>query len=96
MADGAIAYFSMEIGLESGMPTYSGGLGVLAGDTIRAAAAYTEKPPIWYHYRGESERRSFKRPEQENASSVVPSHVVYRNHMRAIVHQRGDRCGFRR
>jgi starch phosphorylase len=34
----AIAYFSMEIGLEAGMPTYSGGLGVLAGDTIRAAA----------------------------------------------------------
>ena len=33
-----IAYFSMEIGLESGLPTYSGGLGVLAGDTIRAAA----------------------------------------------------------
>lgn len=33
-----IAYFSMEIGLESGMPTYSGGLGILAGDTIRAAA----------------------------------------------------------
>src|SRR5579871_3084055 len=34
----AIAYFSMEVGLESAMPTYSGGLGVLAGDTIRAAA----------------------------------------------------------
>ena len=33
-----IAYFSMEIGLESHMPTYSGGLGVLAGDTLRAAA----------------------------------------------------------
>ena len=33
-----IAYFSMEIALEPGMPTYSGGLGVLAGDTIRAAA----------------------------------------------------------
>ena len=33
-----IAYFSMEIGLASGLPTYSGGLGVLAGDTIRAAA----------------------------------------------------------
>jgi starch phosphorylase len=28
----------MEVGLESAMPTYSGGLGVLAGDTIRAAA----------------------------------------------------------
>jgi len=33
-----IAYFSMEIALENNMPTYSGGLGVLAGDTIRAAA----------------------------------------------------------
>lgn len=33
-----IAYFSMEIGLESAIPTYSGGLGILAGDTLRAAA----------------------------------------------------------
>lgn len=33
-----IAYFSMEIGLWNRMPTYSGGLGVLAGDTIRSAA----------------------------------------------------------
>ncbi len=33
-----IAYFSMEIGLEVEIPTYSGGLGILAGDTIRAAA----------------------------------------------------------
>ena len=33
-----IAYFSMEIALESAIPTYSGGLGVLAGDTIRSAA----------------------------------------------------------
>jgi len=33
-----VAYFSMEIALESDMPTYSGGLGVLAGDTLRAAA----------------------------------------------------------
>jgi glycogen phosphorylase len=34
----SIVYFSMEIGLESSMPTYAGGLGVLAGDTIRSAA----------------------------------------------------------
>ena len=33
-----IAYFSMEIALENGIPTYSGGLGILAGDTIRSAA----------------------------------------------------------
>jgi len=33
-----IAYFSMEIALRNEIPTYSGGLGVLAGDTIRSAA----------------------------------------------------------
>jgi len=33
-----VAYFSMEIGLDPAMPTYSGGLGVLAGDALRAAA----------------------------------------------------------
>jgi starch phosphorylase len=33
-----IAYFSMEIALRNEIPTYSGGLGVLAGDTMRAAA----------------------------------------------------------
>jgi glycogen phosphorylase len=34
----AIVYFSMEIGLDTGIPTYGGGLGILAGDTLRAAA----------------------------------------------------------
>jgi len=33
-----IAYFSMEIGIKNEIPTYSGGLGVLAGDTIRTSA----------------------------------------------------------
>lgn len=33
-----VAYFSMEVALESHIPTYAGGLGVLAGDTLRAAA----------------------------------------------------------
>lgn len=32
------AYFSMEFGIDPAMSTYSGGLGILAGDTIRAAA----------------------------------------------------------
>ena len=32
-----IAYFSMEIALDPAIPTYSGGLGVLAGDTMRSA-----------------------------------------------------------
>ena len=33
-----VAYFSMEICLDRAVPTYSGGLGVLAGDTLRSAA----------------------------------------------------------
>jgi len=35
---GVVAYFSMEIAIDRKMPTYSGGLGVLAGDTLRSAA----------------------------------------------------------
>jgi len=33
-----IAYFSMEIGLDKNIPTYSGGLGILAGDTLKSCA----------------------------------------------------------
>src|SRR6266545_4988761 len=36
--DSYIAYFSMEISLEAQIKTYSGGLGVLAGYTLRSAA----------------------------------------------------------
>ena len=37
-SSGLVAYFSMEIAINPGMHTYSGGLGVLAGDTLRSAA----------------------------------------------------------
>ncbi len=33
-----IAYFTMEVALDRNIPTYSGGLGVLAGDMLRACA----------------------------------------------------------
>ena len=36
--DALIAYLSMEVALESDIPTYAGGLGVLAGDLLRSAA----------------------------------------------------------
>lgn len=36
--DTLVAYISMEIALDSNIPTYSGGLGVLSGDTVRSAA----------------------------------------------------------
>jgi len=34
----SIAYFCMEFGLSNEIPTYSGGLGMLAGDTLRSAS----------------------------------------------------------
>jgi glycogen phosphorylase len=33
-----VAYFSMEIALRNEIPTYAGGLGILAGDTVRSCA----------------------------------------------------------
>ena len=33
-----LTYFSMEVGLDARIPTYSGGLGILAGDFLRSAA----------------------------------------------------------
>ncbi len=35
---GKVAYFSMEVAISPSIPTYSGGLGILAGDTLRSAA----------------------------------------------------------
>src|SRR6266516_3582220 len=37
-SDAHIAYFSMEFALSEELPIYSGGLGVLAGDHLKAAA----------------------------------------------------------
>lgn len=36
--DWHIAYFTMEVGISHNLPTYSGGLGVLAGDTLKSFA----------------------------------------------------------
>ncbi|UCD64480.1 MAG: alpha-glucan family phosphorylase [Candidatus Zixiibacteriota bacterium] len=33
-----VAYFSLEYGLDTGLPVYSGGLGVLSGDTLKSAS----------------------------------------------------------
>lgn len=49
-----IAYFSMEIGLMNEIPTYSGGLGVLAGDTLKSGA--DPKTPISRRHSGKQKR----------------------------------------
>lgn len=38
MQEPRVAYFSMEVALQADIPTYAGGLGILAGDTLRSAA----------------------------------------------------------
>lgn len=38
LSERTVAYFSMEIALSKDLPTYSGGLGMLAGDTLRSGA----------------------------------------------------------
>ncbi len=38
ISPGSVAYFSLEYGLDTGLPVYSGGLGVLSGDTLKAAS----------------------------------------------------------
>ena len=48
-----VAYFSMEIALEPDIPTYSGGLGILAGDTLRSATPSDCARPT----RGDADKR---------------------------------------
>jgi starch phosphorylase len=74
----SIAYFSMEIGLTSNMPTYSGGLGVLAGDTIRSAAdlglpllAMTLLHRKGYFAQKIVEGRQTERPEKWNVEDFL-------------------------
>jgi glucan phosphorylase len=57
--DRPVAYFSAEYGLESNIPIYAGGLGVLSGDTLKQAA--DENFPmvaVGLMYRGGNARQS--------------------------------------
>jgi glycogen phosphorylase len=38
LVNGPVAYLSMDVAIDSDIPTYSGGLGILAGDMLRSAA----------------------------------------------------------
>lgn len=74
-----IAYFSMEIGVHNDIPTYSGGLGVLAGDTVRSAAdlklpmvavtVFTKKG--YFTQQLDAEGRQTEQPAQWNPEAVM-------------------------
>lgn len=82
-----IAYFSMEIALRNEIPTYSGGLGVLAGDTLRASADL-ELPLVavtlvsrmgYFHQQIDAEGRQIERPdpwEPKDWAEPLPAKVA--------------------
>ncbi len=75
-----VAYFSMEIALEVNVPTYSGGLGILAGDTLRSAADLgTPLVAVTLAYRKgyfrqilDAAGNQFEQPQQWNPGSQLP------------------------
>jgi starch phosphorylase len=72
-----IAYFSMEIALRSEIPTYAGGLGILAGDTLRSAtdlglpivAVSLVSRGGYFRQELDAEGRQIERPEQWDPAS---------------------------
>ena len=76
---GKIAYFSMEIAVDERFPTYSGGLGVLAGDVLRSAADL-ELPMVgitlahrqgYFHQELDEAGRQSERPEVWQPEAVL-------------------------
>ena len=74
-----IAYFSMEIAVSSLFPTYAGGLGILAGDTLRSAAdlGVPMAAVTLVHRKGYFRQRLDARGQQsENAQEWEPERVL--------------------
>jgi starch phosphorylase len=84
-ARGTVAYFSMEIALAEGMPTYAGGLGVLAGDTLRAAADLNVDMVAvtllhrkgYFHQRLDAMGRQAEQPEDWSVADFVNEEPVH-------------------
>jgi starch phosphorylase len=82
-----IAYFSMEIALDPDMPTYSGGLGILAGDTLRSAAdlGFEMVAVSLIHHKGyfhqvlDAEGRQTEQPDTWNPSEHLHDTGVFAN-----------------
>jgi starch phosphorylase len=82
----------MEVGLEPGIPTYSGGLGVLAGDTLRAAADFgIPMVGVTLLYRKGYFRQHLDEAGNQTESPVEwsPEHRLEPVTQRAIVHIEG-------
>ena len=87
-----VAYFSMEIALDRAIPTYSGGLGVLAGDTLRSAAdlAVPVVGITLLHRKGYFEQHLDPKGNQtETPAAWSPEDILEPVDARAVVHIEG-------
>jgi glycogen phosphorylase len=88
LVTGTIAYFSMDVAIDSDIPTYSGGLGILAGDMLRSAADL-EMPMVavsLLHRKGYFDQRLDTRGNQlESPSNWSPENRLERLPQRASV-----------
>ncbi|MFH1064097.1 MAG: alpha-glucan family phosphorylase [Candidatus Woesearchaeota archaeon] len=94
--DRKIAYFSMEIGHDPKMPNYAGGLGILAGDTLKSCADLNV-PLVavtllseegFFHQRLDAQGNQSEEPERWKVSDVLeplPDRAVIRLRGRNIV-----------
>ena len=94
-ADARVAYFSMEVGIDARLPIYSGGLGVLAGDTLRSFA--DQKIPAvgvtllyrkgYFHQKLDEAGRQAEHPVSWNPADVLrplPQRVEIEIHGRIV------------
>lgn len=84
-----VAYFCMEYGIHESMPLYSGGLGVLAGDHLKAASdENTGLVAVGLAYRsGYFRQRIDRRGRQQSEATVTDPHSLP---MRRVRDENGD------
>ena len=80
-----IAYFSMDVAFDSAIPTYSGGLGILAGDTLRSAAdlGLPVTALTLLHRKGYFDQRL----DADGNQLESPSHWSPEEHLEAVSHR---------
>lgn len=90
-----IAYFSMEVGLDGRMPTYAGGLGILAGDTLKTCADL-ELPVVgvtllnergYFRQKLDAQHNQVEEPEnwsKEELLSLTPAKVTLKLTTRSL------------
>lgn len=90
-----IAYFSMEVGIANDIYTYSGGLGILAGDTLRSCAdlkvplvavtLVSKKGFFRQELTSEGKQLEFQQPwEPSKFMTLLPSEVIVKIQGRAV------------